>query len=366
MKNYFSILLSLLLLSACEEAPLPPEIMEEPDFSIPVFANGLDQKLEAGINGYYLYTQFNQDEEDVYRLEGQLRPSACEGCGPQLRIAFRDIQQRTDGSLPDPNEILQVKSYNFFGSKLDTTAYETRFELELDDASNFTFAWDLGDGSTSTANTFTHMYPSSPATYSVNLQVSGTNCSSELRQDVDVPKATCFPEFSTQLGQNDTEMAFTTMPLSGLTYAWDLGDGTRLNGSSVSHEFRGRGAYKVCLLATGNNCRASHCRNIEVGSADGCAVNFAYSTSPVVDYDQIGLGEIEIYWIDENGISYSSSAQSQPADSYFEVLKVEPYDDNEKGEATLAYSFSLKCKVFADNGELELTIDNGRMAIAHP
>lgn len=365
MKSYYYIL-AILFLVSCKEPPLPPVVEGDPFFITAAIVDGADQKLSAGVDGNYLFTSFSQDQQNVFQVSGSIRPLDCPTCGPQLRIVFRDLQQRPDGSLPDPNDIINVKSYTFYGSQLDTIAYETRFEVEMDNADNFIYAWDLGDGMTQSKQVFTHRYPTFPMSYTVQLQAQHTSCRSEITQTIDVPKAPCFPEIDARFTGNPTEIDFSTPSLTGLLYAWDLGDGARKAGEAITHDFQARGAYTVCVLATSNDCQASHCRNIEVGEAEGCAVNFSYETEPISQRDSLGLGEVEVYWIDANGLAYSSNFKNQPPNSFFEVLEVEPYDDNEKGESTLAYSFSLQCKLFAGNTEIELKIANGKMAIAYP
>lgn len=355
----------ILLLASCKEPPLPPIVEGDPFFTLPIIVDGTELKLTAGLNDYYLFTSFNQDNQDIYRLEGNMRPVDCPTCGPQLRIVFRDVQQRSDGSKPVINEVLQGKMYDFYGSQQDTTAYQTKFQAEVDNPNDFSYSWDLGDGTTNSNPAFTHTYPSFPGTFEVILQISSSTCRSEITQQINVPKAPCFPEIGTQFTGNETRILFNTNPLSGLTYNWSFGDGNTAVGATTAHDFQARGAYTVCLSAAGNNCNATHCRNVEVGEADGCAVNFSYETTPVIQPDSLGFGEIEVYWIGRNGKAYSSSLFPQHASSFFEVTEIEPFDTNEQGESTLAYSFNLQCKLFVENEEMNLVINQGRMAVAY-
>jgi len=365
MKSYYLLFL-ILFLASCKESPLPPTIEGDPFFELPIKIDGADLKLSAGMEGYYLYTSFDQDDHDVYRFEGNIRPLDCLTCGPQLRIVFRDAQQRTDGSKPNVNDILKVKSYDFYGSQQDTAAYQTHFQVEIDNPNDFIYSWDLGDGTTATQPTFVHTYPTFPAAYDVNLEINNNICSSKINQRIDVPKAACFPEIGTEFTGNETRIVFNTTPQGGLNYNWNFGDGNTAIGANASHDFQARGAYTVCLSASSNNCSAMHCRNVEVGEADGCAVNFSYETIPVILPDSLGFGQIEVYWVDRNGKTYQSSLLPQPTTSFFQILEKDPYQANENGESTMAFTFSLNCKLFADNEELELSISNGKMAVAYP
>ncbi len=361
-----SSLLLLLILASCKEPVLPGIKAGDPFFSNLAIADGQEHELEAGVNDYYLYSSFMQDNQGVYSLQGNLRPRDCSDCGPQLRIVFRDVKVRNTTEKPDPREIVRPGVYDFWGNQQDTVAYETHFQAEINQANSYTYNWDLGDGSTQNQQQFSHRYPTFPTSYGVSLQIEGNNCSSRLFQTIDVPKAGCFPSFKAQSLGSETEFNFSTQPLSGHTYAWDFGDGMGASGALTNHNFPARGAYTVCLLATGSDCQASICRNLYVGAVTGCAVNFSYQTQPIIERDSLGLGQIEVYWLDENGREFGASALPQPASSFFEVHAVEDYVANEKGEPSLAYSFSLKCLLFAGVDEMELEIAGGKMAVAFP
>jgi len=50
----------------------------------------------------------------------------------------------------------------------------------------------------------------------------------------------------------------------------------------------------------------------------------------------------------------------------FEVLSVEPFDNNEKGEKTLKLQIKYLADVFDENGNKKTIEGEGTIAVAHP
>ena len=126
-----------------------------------------------------------------------------------------------------------------------------------------TWAWNFGDGTTSTLKSPTHTYDS-PGSYSVALTATGpggtvTKTASSAITVSSTPAAPVV-DFSASVtsGPAPLSVAFSnTTTGSVTTWAWDFGDGTRSNAQSPSHTYKAEGIYRVTLTAIGPGGSAS-------------------------------------------------------------------------------------------------------------
>jgi hypothetical protein len=59
----------------------------------------------------------------------------------------------------------------------------------------------------------------------------------------------------------------TSTPTTGLSYAWNFGDGTTSTTQNPIKQFTSCGTYNVCLLITGPNCRDSICQTVRFNNS---------------------------------------------------------------------------------------------------
>jgi hypothetical protein len=136
-----------------------------------------------------------------------------------------------------------------------------------------TFAWDFGDGSTSTSSNPSHTY-AAEGTYYVCLTVTDTvggGCTSTNCDSVHVftPAPHCNAHF---FNLRDTITNgiryFSGNNSQGATYAWDFGDGSTSSNEDPSHVYANAGTYYVCLTVSNTNaggtCTDSYCDSVHV------------------------------------------------------------------------------------------------------
>jgi len=113
-----------------------------------------------------------------------------------------------------------------------------------------TYAWDFGDGETSTAASPTHTYAAA-GSYTITLQVENTYGSDSVSKTVNfAPKAGFTPtQHVVQFGPpiSFTNHSTGTAPLS---YAWTFGDGGTSTSSDPTHTYTAVGSYTVRLTVT--------------------------------------------------------------------------------------------------------------------
>ena len=112
------------------------------------------------------------------------------------------------------------------------------------------WAWNFGDGQTSTVQNPAHTY-TDPGTYTVTLEASNTEGSSTATKTVTVtaapPPDASFTASST-IGQAPLEVMFTdTSANSPTSWAWNFGDGQTSTVQNPAHTYTDPGTYTVTL-----------------------------------------------------------------------------------------------------------------------
>jgi len=119
------------------------------------------------------------------------------------------------------------------------------------------YAWEFGDGGTSTQEAPTHTY-AGPGTYTVRLTVTddrgatGTTTSSVVVTANAAPVAEFTPTMSLLRLAVDAS-ASTDPDGSVVAYAWDFGDGAHGTGVTAEHAYAAAGTYTVSLTVRDNH-----------------------------------------------------------------------------------------------------------------
>jgi PKD repeat protein len=141
----------------------------------------------------------------------------------------------------------------------DTTVPSASFTFVLTDLSvEFTntskdantYAWDFGDGSTSTDASPTHVYAAS-GNFDVNLVATRANGNTDSKTETitvaDAPKA------GFTFAVTNLEVTFTNTSTDATSYAWDFGDSNTSTDAAPVHTYAESGTFTVKLTATGAN-----------------------------------------------------------------------------------------------------------------
>lgn len=120
---------------------------------------------------------------------------------------------------------------------------------------NNTYLWNMGDGTTYTTTNVTHTY-AGPGTYDITLTVTDNTCggvdSTTIPVTVTEPAGIEALFSAVQVDQCSGFIVSTqnmsTGP-SGLVYTWDMGDGTVLTGTEVTHTYTEQGTFTITLTA---------------------------------------------------------------------------------------------------------------------
>ncbi|MFZ9241288.1 MAG: PKD domain-containing protein, partial [Chitinophagaceae bacterium] len=139
--------------------------------------------------------------------------------------------------------------------------------------SNYTFSWDMGNGTTLTGNEIKYKYPLA-GIYTIKLKVTdGSVCvtESEINTTIGALQTTDF-----QITSNTTCVSGNThqivnkssIPFGTLTYEWSMGDGTTFTSKDVTHSYANPGKYVIRLITrSSTGCTDSLSREIEIFSS---------------------------------------------------------------------------------------------------
>lgn len=115
------------------------------------------------------------------------------------------------------------------------------------------YAWDFGDGQTSTLNSPTHSY-NVAGSYRIRLHVkSGNSCDDTLSRQIIIhpnPLVSFRINTTVQCLRGNEFTLINDSKGNGLLYEWTWGDGMTSTDANPSHHYNTSGSYSVQLLAT--------------------------------------------------------------------------------------------------------------------
>ncbi|MEA3443972.1 MAG: PKD domain-containing protein, partial [Bacteroidota bacterium] len=188
------------------------------------------------------------------------------------------------------------------------------------------WAWDFGDGNSSTLQDPTHVYASA-GFYQVCLEIfTSDSCSSTYCENIVVNvfnpsncQAMFYYGMSSVSPDAFTDASWATGNI--LTWTWDFGDGSTSTDQNPIHQFASSGYYNVCLdITTDSGCTSSYCEYILYYNSAGCSADFySYSNNPGgygLDYtfQDMSYGNV-IEWTWDFGDGTTSTLQN-PTHTY--------------------------------------------------
>jgi len=114
------------------------------------------------------------------------------------------------------------------------------------------FAWDFGDGNTSTQTDPSHAYGASGNFTVALVATNGFGCTDTFTQAIiiDTIPVPNFTADTVCLGETTTFTDLSTPPASVTAWIWDFGDGNGSNLQNPTHSYAAPGTYTVQLIAT--------------------------------------------------------------------------------------------------------------------
>ena len=145
-------------------------------------------------------------------------------------------------------------------------------------ASVNSWAWDFGDGGTSTLQNPSHAFNAIGA-YRVCLTITTTaGCTSTYCDSIGFSggPGPCSAFFG--IANNGCNFTFYDSSYAAAGVAaqwWDFGDGNTATGPNPSHTYASNGTYQVCLsIVSQDSCTDTYCYTVTCGSQPACQANY--------------------------------------------------------------------------------------------
>jgi PKD repeat protein len=170
-----------------------------------------------------------------------------------------------------------------------------------------TYAWDFGDGGTSTAPSPEHVYESS-GTYDVTL----TTLDFEKKTSTKTKGVTVMiaptPNFAVEVDEFSAMLTNTSD--EGASYSWDFGDGSEdVTTANATHEYAETGTYVVTLTVVGvDGSTVTKTQEVEIEGAPGLSEEIltggsarTWKIRPAASSFGVGPGKNDMSWWPANG-----------------------------------------------------------------
>jgi gliding motility-associated-like protein len=205
-------------------------------------------------------------------------------------------------SLTKPNyiQIIAKPVANFTGNNINSCAIPVTASFTNTSTNGSTYAWDFGDGGSSTATNPSHTY-STAGSYTVKLIVTNAaGCKDTMIKTGFVKAAALNAAFniSGAICVNKTVSFVNTTTPATATYEWSFGDGDTSSQANPTHTYITATSYTVRLIATDSGCKDTVYQTItanakpsiafSANTTAGCTapltVNFTNSTTNATSY----------------------------------------------------------------------------------
>jgi len=354
---YSFILLTLCALLSCKKQKYPEsQNINQALFYFNGSVDGVPVSYAAGIDNYYMYSSNVQDANGLYSFKADLKQIDCDNCPNSLQININDFKISSINAPVQINQAIIPNNYPLVSG----SSYAVKFQSDYNKTAA-SYLWDFGDGTTSDSANPMHIFVKQ-GKYNVSLKITGTNsCISSISniQKIGLAGSCTAMITDTNVSFNSIHFFSNVQGLVPLNYLWNFGDGSTSTLADPTHSYSIIGSYPVQLrVISANDTAYSKYNAVTQGDQSSCAANY---TTNIPQTSNLAFSGITINWTDAFGNIFTSNNTLQPSSNYFQVLSVEDYDNNEKGETTKKIRVKFKCRVY--NGVNSKMIDNAEATI---
>ncbi len=390
MKKRYILLFLIGLFFSCKEESLPEPNTGTPVFTIAGTLGGNSIDINAGDNDFYMFTEFEKDETNVFTFSGtfaKLEPDCNPNCNEQLRISIRDFQMTEDLLVTDIDNSLKVGDYEYDNGREDSiemtviSSYSVSFInktiISFPGEDIFTWRFSPPQSDPIEVQTFGLLSVPEPMNFpALDFPVTLERFGFE-------PIITC-PGYTRTL---DTQSMDCSTRIEAMldTVSSGILVGLEENGNVANFEWinfdpdafgaiQEPGDYcvaiehltgcldTVCIRTQFNEEQSHYC-----SEAFDYVVEENFETIMISPDNPFRLSEVVIEYVNEDGISFRSDLFPQTDESRFEILEVSDFEDNENGEKTKQLKVRFNCVLY-DNSDLSLNFENAEvvMAVAYP
>ncbi|PWJ44002.1 PKD domain-containing protein [Sediminitomix flava] len=247
-----------------------------------------------------------------------------------------------------------------FSNENPDSPYEVTFANASSDASSY--AWDFGDGNTSTDESPVHTY-TDPGIYDVKLTAADeTDQSNSKIVSVTVLEIMLIADFTVTYSETKPlEVSFSNISENAVSYAWDFGDENTSTEESPVHEYATGGDYTVTLTAT-DILGETEMKEMVVSVSEGVIAEISLPSFESADNDELYAswhmspnlgGKIQS---SSSPVKSGNKAGKLPGDGSrmaYQLVEVRP-----NSEYNVTFYYTLKA---GDGGNLNVAILGGHV-----
>lgn len=371
MKRTALLFILFSLLITCKKNIDPVANTDSSFFFVKGSLNNQDFKIEAGIDSFYLFTNYSGTFVSEFK-------KPCADCKESLKISLLSPRYKKDGPfLFDSIFGLDLFDYSF---KNDLSrSYAVSLVARPKGAGTLASQlWTFSDGTSSNLANPTKVF-SGNNSYGVNYWVEyitppAQRCTTSINKvfnfmaqdSLSDSTYRSIPKISSYFDTTNLKtFFFLTDTINSISCSWTFGDGDTASGFNVSHKYNTPGQYeaKANLVLKGN---IPWQLNERVGYLDNsCIANFDYTVTPL---GFIGNTKtlIVIEYTDKNGVKYNSQIAEQNSNTFFKIISKKEHEPNEKGQKTTAFEVAFYCKLSNGTQTIDFITSKAKIAFAHP
>ena len=268
---YITFIFTLIIFS-CKKEEEPKPLTNKPVFFVEMNLNNEVLKYYAGVDSFYMTTNFNYDTSNICSYISELSKLNCDNCQEKLVFKIRSNDVKPENSYLDINQSLEInKNYIYRNIVEEKLIYEFDFNAFAENENKVEqYIWDFGNNEIIISETsdINYFYKDT-GIYNVCLSIqykdeTTTNICNEIhvfnkKNDLDN-----LDFIYTKDTKNSFELNFEPNISNADNYFWDFGDGKNSNNISPVHIFEEVGIYNVCLTITNNGISRKICKNIAI------------------------------------------------------------------------------------------------------
>lgn len=223
------------------------------------------------------------------------------------------LQVGKDGETSSTSQVVQVTSQLQAAFGVSVDAFTATF-TDQSTGSPTGWAWDFGDGGSSTDQNPVHTYDTSGG-FTVRLTVTNsTDNPSTASQRITVPPTSSLPQASFKAETDGLTANFTDQSTGDPTsWSWDFGDGATSTQQNPSHEYDATGRYQVSLTVSNDSGDSTASRFVTVSRT--LTANFGFTANDLaVQFQDASQGD-PTGWSWDFGDGATSSRQN-PTHTY--------------------------------------------------